>query len=243
MIQGGRAERDGRAGERRDPAGAVREPPRRGRVRGPGAAPRTARASGSAGASSATSTTSRTSSRRPSSILARKAAVIPWRESVGGWLCAVAHRLAMDARSDAARQRRRETSITALADGPQRDGATIGRLPEKYHPLVDPSDEIERRDLRRLLDDELLQLAREVPGAGRPLRPRRSDPRGGRPATRLAGGLDVAATGSGTRPPATAVGPSRRIAGDRPARLRARLPRRLEHALAATTDQRLRSDR
>ena len=31
-------------------------------------------------------------------VLARKAAGMPWRESVGGWLCAVAQRLAMNAR-------------------------------------------------------------------------------------------------------------------------------------------------
>ena len=47
-------------------------------------------------------------------LLARKAAGIPWRESVGSWLCAVAHRLAMHARADASRHRRRETSFATL---------------------------------------------------------------------------------------------------------------------------------
>ena len=89
-------------------------------------------------------------------VLARKAAVVAWRESVGGWLCAVAQRLAMNARADAARQQRRETSIGFLAqDGAAQDGC---RLPEEYHPLADPIDDIDRRDLRQLLDDELLLL-------------------------------------------------------------------------------------
>jgi RNA polymerase sigma factor (sigma-70 family) len=87
--------------------------------------------------------------------LARKATVVLWQDSVSGWLSAVAHRLAMHARSGAARQRGRETSITALTGGGIDDG---GRLPEKYHPLIDASPEIERRDLRRILDDELLRL-------------------------------------------------------------------------------------
>jgi RNA polymerase sigma factor (sigma-70 family) len=87
-------------------------------------------------------------------VLARKAAGIPWRESVGSWLCAVAHRLALSARADASRHERRETSFGTLwpVHGSER------RLPEKCHPVVDPAAEIERSDLRRLLDDELLQL-------------------------------------------------------------------------------------
>jgi RNA polymerase sigma factor (sigma-70 family) len=90
-------------------------------------------------------------------VLARKAAGIPWRESVGGWLCAVAHRLALNARVDASRQRRRETPFTVLRapGGVPADG---NRLPEQYHPLADPFVEIERNDLGRVLDDELLRL-------------------------------------------------------------------------------------
>jgi RNA polymerase sigma factor (sigma-70 family) len=90
-------------------------------------------------------------------ILARKAAGIPWRESVGSWLCAVAHRLALHARADASRHRRRETLFGTLA--PASYGhAGEGRLPEKYHPAADPLVEIERTDLRRVLNDELLHL-------------------------------------------------------------------------------------
>jgi RNA polymerase sigma factor (sigma-70 family) len=89
-------------------------------------------------------------------VLARKAAVIAWQESVGGWLSAVAHRLAMSTRADVSRQQGRETSITVLTrGGSDQDGC---RLPEEYHPLADPIADIERRDLRQLLDDELLQL-------------------------------------------------------------------------------------
>jgi RNA polymerase sigma factor (sigma-70 family) len=90
-------------------------------------------------------------------VLARKADGIPWRESVGSWLCAVAHRLAMHARADASRLRRRETPFATL--GPARRGPEgEGRLPEKYHPLADPLLEIERTDLSRVVNDELLQL-------------------------------------------------------------------------------------
>src|SRR5271165_5324909 len=90
-------------------------------------------------------------------VLARKAAAMAWHESVGGWLCAVAHRLALSARSDASRQRRRETPLASLRrNGPRPGGADD--LPEKYHPLADPFVEVERRDLRRVLDAALLQL-------------------------------------------------------------------------------------
>jgi RNA polymerase sigma factor (sigma-70 family) len=90
-------------------------------------------------------------------VLARKAAGIPWRESVGSWLCSVAYRLAMHARADASRHRRRETLFGTL--GPASRGhAGDGRLPEKYHPLADPLLEIEHTDLHRVLNDELLSL-------------------------------------------------------------------------------------
>jgi RNA polymerase sigma factor (sigma-70 family) len=86
-------------------------------------------------------------------LLARKAAAITWRESVGSWLCAVAHRLALSARADASRHRRREAPFATLA----RPGGK-GRLPEHYHPLADPPVDVEDRDLREVLDDELRHL-------------------------------------------------------------------------------------
>ena len=91
-------------------------------------------------------------------VLARKAAGIPWRESVGGWLCAVARRLAMNARADASRHRRRETPFATLRSRPAAARDVGGWLPEQYHPLADPFVEIERRELRQVLDDELLRL-------------------------------------------------------------------------------------
>jgi RNA polymerase sigma factor (sigma-70 family) len=88
-------------------------------------------------------------------VLSRKAAGIPWRDSVSPWLDGVARRLAMHARSGAARQRDRETTVTALAGGRSHDD---GRLPERYHPAVEPSAEVERREVRRVIDDELRRL-------------------------------------------------------------------------------------
>jgi RNA polymerase sigma factor (sigma-70 family) len=88
-------------------------------------------------------------------VLSRRAAGIRWHESVSPWLDGVARRLAMHARSGAARQRDRETTVTALTGGWAPDD---GRLPERYHPAVEPSTELERRDVRRVIDDELGRL-------------------------------------------------------------------------------------
>lgn len=90
-------------------------------------------------------------------VLARKASGMVWRESVGGWLCAVAHRLAMNARVDASRHRRRETSFACLQSA---DHAPTGgdRIPDRFHPMTDPFVEIDRSELRQVLDDELLRL-------------------------------------------------------------------------------------
>jgi RNA polymerase sigma factor (sigma-70 family) len=93
-------------------------------------------------------------------VLARKAAVIPWRQSVGAWVGSVAQRLALSARSDASRLKRREISITAFSEKMTCDGILggAGDLPDQYHRWADPAIEIERRDLNRVLDDELRQL-------------------------------------------------------------------------------------
>jgi RNA polymerase sigma factor (sigma-70 family) len=93
-------------------------------------------------------------------VLASKAAVVPWRRSVGSWVGSVAHRLALGARSDAARLKRREISIgtfTQTSTGNETSG-DMGCLPDSYHHWSDASIEIERRDLNRVLDDELRQL-------------------------------------------------------------------------------------
>ena len=84
-------------------------------------------------------------------VLSRKAGGIPWHDSVRPWIDGVARRLAMHARSGAVRHRGREVPVTVLA-GVASDDV---RLPERYHPVVEPSAELERRDLRRVLDDEL----------------------------------------------------------------------------------------
>jgi len=81
-------------------------------------------------------------------VLALRAAEVPWRDSVGGWLRGVARRLSLDARAGVSRRRRRETPLAALA----------GALPETLHPLTDPPAELDRRELRRVLDDELSRL-------------------------------------------------------------------------------------
>ncbi len=92
--------------------------------------------------------------------LASKAAVLPWRDSIAGWLCCVAHRLALGARSDNWRHQQRENTFTSMAPSGKTDrfdGGT-GRLAERHHPVVDPSGEIERRDVSRVLYEELSQL-------------------------------------------------------------------------------------
>jgi RNA polymerase sigma factor (sigma-70 family) len=93
-------------------------------------------------------------------VLARRAAGISWCESVGGWLGAVAHRLALGARADLSRQNRRETPMTTMAGrrpGYGLWGPEAGLL-EELHPCADPVAEVEQRELGRLVKDELLRL-------------------------------------------------------------------------------------
>ncbi len=88
-------------------------------------------------------------------VLSLRADGIAWRESVRPWLDGVARRLALHARSDTARRRARERTITALSTS---DDAETGNLPERFHPRAEVSEECERRDLRRILEDELGRL-------------------------------------------------------------------------------------
>lgn len=88
-------------------------------------------------------------------VLSLKADGIAWRDSVRPWLDGVARRLALHARSDTARRRVRERTITALSTS---DHAETGNLPERFHPRAEMSEECERRDLRRVLEDELGRL-------------------------------------------------------------------------------------
>jgi RNA polymerase sigma-70 factor (ECF subfamily) len=94
-------------------------------------------------------------------VLAQKAPQMAWRESVGGWLRAVAHRLALHARAEVGRRRTREAVASAVARSApqcrQQEGSLLD-LPERYHPFVDPAVDMENRDLRHLIEDELGQM-------------------------------------------------------------------------------------
>ncbi len=82
-------------------------------------------------------------------VLARKAGVLACRQSVGPWLSGVAYRLALHAR--AARGRCREHPVGLLVS----DGA------ESHEPaalVADPETETYRRELSRLVREELARL-------------------------------------------------------------------------------------
>ena len=86
-------------------------------------------------------------------VLARNAGEITWRESVGGWLCGVARRQSLHARAGVSRRERRETSLAGI--GETRGGHPIA---ERFHPQTDPLVEVARRDLCRVVDQELQRL-------------------------------------------------------------------------------------
>ncbi|HEV3164498.1 MAG TPA: sigma-70 family RNA polymerase sigma factor [Isosphaeraceae bacterium] len=89
-------------------------------------------------------------------VLARKAAGMPWRDSVGGWLCTVAHRLALNARASAASRRSHELPSTELARESALNGD--GLLPAELATQPDPWAEAARRELRQVVGDELRRL-------------------------------------------------------------------------------------
>jgi RNA polymerase sigma factor (sigma-70 family) len=72
-------------------------------------------------------------------VLARRARSVSRPELLSNWLYGVAYRTALKARADAARRRARERQVRAV-------------------DVADPADEAARRDLRRVLDDELNRL-------------------------------------------------------------------------------------
>jgi RNA polymerase sigma factor (sigma-70 family) len=78
-------------------------------------------------------------------VLAGKAGNVGWGLSVGAWLRSVAIRLALHARARSGMRRNRERPLAEA-------------FPESHHPIGDPDREIERRELRRVLDDALGQL-------------------------------------------------------------------------------------
>jgi RNA polymerase sigma-70 factor (ECF subfamily) len=78
--------------------------------------------------------------------LARKAAVVPWQESIKPWLHAVAQRLAVRARCTAQRRRGRYVPLAGTVLAETTDGHD------------DPLAEVARRELRLVLAEELRQL-------------------------------------------------------------------------------------
>jgi len=88
-------------------------------------------------------------------VLARRAGEIDWRESVGGWLCGVAQRLSLNARSGATRRLRHERPVTALARGAGRPEFGYDVASEEEDPTTNPFAEIARRELKWVLGEEL----------------------------------------------------------------------------------------
>jgi RNA polymerase sigma-70 factor (ECF subfamily) len=80
-------------------------------------------------------------------VLARRAALIPWRESIGHWLQAVARRLALRARCSAGRLRKC-ASVGGAGRWPE-------DCPEPADPLPGPLAEAARRELNLLIAEEL----------------------------------------------------------------------------------------
>src|SRR5579871_5363215 len=73
--------------------------------------------------------------------LARRAAALGRRESVGGWLYRVAYHIALRARVDICRRARREQS-----------------RPPRPDPVADPAEEAAGLELRRVIDEEVNRL-------------------------------------------------------------------------------------
>lgn len=78
--------------------------------------------------------------------LARRAALVPWQDSIGAWLRTVARRLSLRARCSSERLGWRAVG-----------GDNVGQ-DEPHDPLPGPLEEAERRELSRVLDEELGQL-------------------------------------------------------------------------------------
>lgn len=88
-------------------------------------------------------------------LLARKSAIVPWQQSVGSWLSAVAYRLAHKRRCTAARRRSREGNLLtrSASDGTAVDINCVGTPCQ-----ADPLDHLEQRELHGALDHELQSL-------------------------------------------------------------------------------------
>ncbi len=82
--------------------------------------------------------------------LALRASDVAWRASVGGWVHDVARRLALKARTEAARRRRRETPVSNLLPGLH--FGESGMLLDPTCPLSRFTDEVEDREVRLAVD-------------------------------------------------------------------------------------------
>jgi RNA polymerase sigma-70 factor (ECF subfamily) len=89
-------------------------------------------------------------------VLAHKAGQVAWAGSVSAWIAEVARRQAVRARSGLNRRRSRERLMSSVAA--VRPGECIGWLPEDDHPHADHADELEHRDLGRVLNAALHEL-------------------------------------------------------------------------------------
>lgn len=85
-------------------------------------------------------------------LLAMRAGDVAWRDSVAGWVRDAARRLALHARCEIARRGRRETPASSFRLG------DAGTLPDPECPLSSLTDEVERREVRRLIDGAVGKL-------------------------------------------------------------------------------------
>ena len=152
---------------------------------------------------------------------------IPWHESVGSWLCAVAHRLAIHARADATRQERREISFAQLdvTNSGWHGEETAGRLRKGITRWRIPRPKSSTAICAGLWTTNFFNSPRSTEASG-PVRSGGSNPsRGSRVLGWPSGSISHGS--NGRRPLAATVGPPRRDPDDRPCRNHPRRHRRL----------------
>ncbi len=89
-------------------------------------------------------------------LLALRASDVAWESSVGGWVQAVARRLALHTRTEVAKRRSREVSASSLGGVSSFDDAGI--LPGRECPASVFADEVEHQDARQALDTAVEEL-------------------------------------------------------------------------------------
>jgi len=85
-------------------------------------------------------------------VLTRRAGDVRWQESIGNWLHGVACRVAGKARAQTGRRTSRETAM------PSSSANDVIGLPEPSSAEAGPLSEAARRELRAILDEEVLRL-------------------------------------------------------------------------------------